>query len=130
MLGAALAAIDAGAEVLVFSRDSDGDEERSRRIADALEKLATLTELEATEVVGGAAEPCLEGWILVLARVDPQAERLSKPRVLQLAKAQGLDTEQAMVEAIRPEALKRIPPDSPSLRPWLDRARAVFAPPQ
>lgn len=55
-------AIDAGAQVVAFSRDADGDDDRVAAIREGIERAtAAYPELR---IVGATARPCIEAWVL------------------------------------------------------------------
>ena len=62
VLGLVLEAKRAKAEVLAFVRDANGDPSRPQIIADAINE--AKTKFPDVAVIGGAAIPVLEAWIL------------------------------------------------------------------
>ena len=91
---AALDAEESGCAALIFSRDTDGDEDRARDIAEGV-RLAR----ESFPVMGGVANPKLEAWILALqgqygsedgAILRSDSPRWARPRWLRLSRARTL----------------------------------------
>ncbi len=128
VLGCALQALEEGAEALLFSRDSDGDPDRARQIDGALADLAADADFRPLRAAGGVQHPCLEAWVLVLAAAVPNAETLSKAKVLSLAHEHGLQLAPAMAEATERADLDALPASALLLNVWLGRARAVLLP--
>lgn len=114
----AVIAEEAGADTLLWARDSDHDSSR------ALELCATHDDLRAQhastlEIIGGVVEPCLEAWIVGLKGIHQSPEALSVPRLEQLAKDNDVDREEAMVAVVREAELRTS--NLPSLKRWLDQ---------
>jgi hypothetical protein len=63
VLGLVLAAHEAAADAVAFSRDVDGDSDRVDAVAAALTWIRDDSEWQIA-VIGGVARPALEGWIL------------------------------------------------------------------
>lgn len=120
-----LHAREAGAQVLAFVRDGDGDEERFLAINEAL----TAHESDAAEpdIIGGVAVPVLEGWLLSL-QGEPGTESLSKAAALRLffEKNGFLKDTPSIVQIAEQADLARIPIDATSLKAWLGKAKRVF----
>lgn len=125
ILGAALTAVEHGADVLVFTRDTDDDEERRKQVFSAREALSSDPSLGPEHVVGGVQHPCLEAWILVLHGKHRDAETLSKRKVLELAKTLLVDTEDAMVDVVRKCSIGELP--SGNVADWIADAHRAFA---
>ena len=78
MIVAALDASEAGCDVLAFSRDRDNDEDREKAIEEGIAAAKTAR----LAVVGAAAIPTLEGWILALmktSRTEAMSPGVPKP---------------------------------------------------
>ncbi|MCC6995230.1 MAG: hypothetical protein IT370_11530 [Deltaproteobacteria bacterium] len=123
VLGLALEASEAGADVLVFARDNDRDhrqEEIERGILEASERFPSL------RIIGSAAVEDTEGWLLAIAgRLHSEAVPNSKAVV---ASELGLENTTQKAEFVKQMGLGGIPADARSLRRWIDRARAAFGP--
>lgn len=109
---------EAGADVLLWARDSDRDPRRAKTLT------ATHHELRgedgrSLEIVGGVAEPCLEAWIVGLKGLHRTPEKLSVPRLEEIAKENNLDGEGQMVELVRQCELDT--KSVPSLERWLEQ---------
>ncbi len=118
VLGLVLEAKRAGSQVAAFVRDADDDQERPRVFKDAITK--ARTEFPEIEVIGGAAVPVLEGWILALLGVHG-TEKLGKTAAQSKLERRGIapkDTE-AMVKAATFVTLDGVARDATSLKNWL-----------
>lgn len=126
VLGAALDAKEAGCEVLVFSRDLDKDATRKDGIEEGIRRVLE-TSAPALEVIGGAAVPTLEGWLLALLQ-ERHTEELSPTRASLLLAEKGVAPKDgaAMVLLVEEANLGKLPGDAVSLTAWLARARAVL----
>jgi hypothetical protein len=121
-----LDAREAGAQVLAFVRDSDGDEQRVEDITAAIR--AHESEGSSPDVIGGAAVPLLEGWLLSM-QGEAGAERLSKAAAQRrfLEKNGVLKDTLKAAQIVQEADLSRIPSNSSSLLAWLEMAKKVFA---
>jgi hypothetical protein len=119
---AALKAREAGADVLVFSRDEDGDADRSAAISRG--KADASVKVPSVRVVGGLAVQCIEAWLLALVG-ERGTEGLHRARAkTQLeARAQDTATKVAIIDAADLDAL---PEDARSLRAWLADAHTAL----
>ena len=123
VLGLALRAREADADVVCFARDRDGDNQRE---ADFNEGLRQISEKFASvpAVIGGMAIEMLEAWILALCNVS-NSESHRHPEV-ELRQQKGIDKDTAaMVQIVEDADLTRIPHDANSLWSWIAQARAV-----
>jgi hypothetical protein len=125
VLGLVFAAKKKRARVLAFVRDADDDKNRPKVIADAIGKAKeTFPEVE---VIGGAAVPVLEGWILAM-RGEHGTEKLGKAaarsKLVEL-KIPSKDSA-AMVDVAAKVALEKLPEDATSLKAWQARANDVL----
>jgi hypothetical protein len=109
----ALDAREAGCDVIVFSRDRDGDEAREHSIEAALRSWPE----DDPPIGGGLAVESVEGWIRAL-RGERRSEGRRWPRLPE-------DTD-AFVTLVEEADLHDLPGDAVSLRLWLDRVRAVL----
>ncbi|WP_394827548.1 hypothetical protein [Pendulispora albinea] len=125
VLGLVYEAKRAGAHVAAFVRDADDDKSRPKVIEDAIAK-AELAFPEV-QVIGGAALPVLEGWILAILGAEG-TEKLGKVAAQSKLDERGIarkDTA-AMVQVAVDAALDEIPADATSLRKWLGTAANVL----
>lgn len=124
--GLALMARERGAEVVAFSRDTDGDRARGRSI-DAGIASAEAKFPDGPRIAGGAAVPTVEAWIASLAGRDG-AEGLSRAKLIEAMASLGLAQKQTRdyVGVIAGADLIKLPADAASLRTWLTRARAAL----
>jgi hypothetical protein len=106
--GAALQAREAGAEVLVFSRDEDGDADRAAEIHKGIQRL--VEEGHPVRVAGGLAVRRINDWVRALAGKE-------------LAAADELIE---AIDACEVAALTHATTQSPSLRAWLDSIRQAW----
>ncbi len=125
---------EVGADVLVFVRDRDGDEERAAAIEEGL-RLAREGTYSA-KVVGGVAVEEIEAWILALLGERRSEHPKDAKRVLRNRHGiADLGGKRAVVEDANlgnfPEDanLDALPDDAVSLRAWLTRVREAFASP-
>jgi len=116
-------AAEQGYDVIVFSRDRDGDVQREvdvqRGIRDALEEDPSL------RVVGGVAREEVEAWILALLG-QQGSEAHTNPKAVLSAQPHRIGSRAQKVEAVEGADMSRIPDDAESLHAWLERARAVL----
>lgn len=125
VLGAALDAIEAHGDVLVFSRDLDNDSAREAGVNEGIAQIPSIS--QHLRVIGGVAIPKLEGWILALLG-EKGTEELSPSGAeaalvkREVARKDGM----AMADVVASAELDKIPPDARSLRSWLSRAQAVL----
>jgi hypothetical protein len=121
-----LDATEAGADILAFVRDSDGDAQRVLDIDAAVG--AHESRRSGLDVIGGAAIPVLEAWLLAI-QGEPGAESLSKAGAKRLFRERNgfiKDTE-PNVRIAQGGDLSQLPSDAHSLKTWLNKARTVFA---
>jgi len=112
-----------GIPVVAFVRDSDGEPDRIVEIDAAIAKAAV--DFPAVQVIGGTANPVLEGWILALQGVHG-TEKLGKARA-QTQLNFDKNTE-AMTQVASTADLERLPKDASSLNGWMKRAAEVLTP--
>jgi hypothetical protein len=127
VLGLVFTAKKKRARVLAFVRDADDDKQRPKVIAAAIDK--AKEKFPDVEVIGGAAVPVLEAWILAM-QGEHGTENLSKAAAqskLSELKPPSNDTA-AMVEIATSVTLEKLPKDATSLRAWLTRANDVLPP--
>jgi hypothetical protein len=125
VLGLVFEAKRAKAQVVAFVRDADDDKHRPKIIAEAIgEAKAAWPEVE---VIGGAAIPVLEAWILAM-QGDCGTERLSKSGAQSKLEAKGIapkDTD-TMVDVAAKVFFNSLPKDAASLTAWLAKAKEVL----
>lgn len=125
VLGLAHEAARARADVLAFTRDADGDEKRPR----VIEKAVTVAgqKFPSVAIVGAAAVPVLEGWILALLG-ERGTEALGKAAAQRRMVEKGVEEKntRAMVEVVADADMQAIPKDAASLHRWLNRANAAL----
>ena len=121
-----LDAKEAGAQILAFVRDSDGDQRRRRDIESAIS--VHESQPSNLDVVGGVAEPVLESWLLALQGASG-LEQLSKVAVQRrFSEKNGFLKDTAQTARIAESGdLSHVPLDAPSLLMWLDKARKIFS---
>ncbi len=124
VLGLVLEARRAGADVLAFVRDADDDADRPRVIGDAIR--AAREDYPVPDIIGGAAVPVLEGWILAM-QGEHGTEQLRKSGAQTKLVQKGIDSKdtEAMVNVVLEANLAGIPDDATSLKAWIASARAV-----
>jgi hypothetical protein len=128
VLGVAVDAIEAGCHVLAFSRDVDDDPDRERAIEVGLARIpAEFSERGPPDVIGGAAVPAIEGWILALLG-QRGTESLGTKKAVRALVDKGVEEKDgtAMVAVAAEADLDAIPTDAASLRKWLERGRGVL----
>lgn len=123
--GLVLEAFEAGCEVVAFSRDVDADERREDAIAEGI--LLAKAKVPMVAIIGGAAIPALEGWILALLGVRDTEDK-SRRKCDELLAERDLDGKHAedYVAVIEAADLSKIPPGSDALVAWLALARQVL----
>jgi hypothetical protein len=115
----------ASAHVVAFVRDADDDPERPTVIDAAIAKAKqTFPEVN---VIGGAAVPVLEGWMLALLGAQG-TQQLRKAAAQSKLAEMGVPSKntRAMVEVVSNSDLDRVPTDAESLGKWLALARAAL----
>lgn len=127
VFGLALDAIEEKCEVVAFSRDVDKDPRRADAVRIGIELVPVTFPKNAPEVIGGMANPKLEGWILALFGHQGSEHDRHVEETL-VAKGVAKKDGAAMVNVVIDADLARIPADAASLLQWLDRARAVLPP--
>jgi hypothetical protein len=115
---ATVLAMDSDADVLLWSRDSDGYDHRNSELTEELERLNASDDV-TVDVMGGVAEPCIEAWVVGLAKLNQSPESLSVPKLKALAQENELGTEQQMVDFVVGCSLDASL--NPSLKDWLAR---------
>jgi len=132
VLGLVLAAYEAAADAVAFSRDEDGDPDREDAIAMALAWVRDDSGW-SIHVIGGVAKPAIEGWILAL-RAVPGTDEMSRARAaVHLAEHRiELKSTHHYVEVIAQAELGEaphfgLPSGAASLRAWLVTAHDVLA---
>jgi hypothetical protein len=123
VLGLVLDAKRSGADVLAFTRDEDGDKQRPRVISDAVQE--AQRRFPAVAIVGAAAVPVLEGWILALIG-ERRTENVGKAAAQKRLVDKGIDNTRAMVEAVENADIRALPEDATSLRGWLASAEKAL----
>jgi len=125
VLGLTFEAARARADVLAFTRDADGDSERPRVIEKAV--ASAQLQFSTVAIVGAAAVPVLEGWILALLG-ESGTEALGKAaaqRRLAETHVEEKNT-RAMVEVVANADMQRIPKDAVGLHGWLARVKEAL----
>ncbi len=122
-----LRARELGCDVVVFSRDTDGQTERRADIERAIEA-HERGPLPTPRVAGGVAEPKLEAWILALAGATHSEDRGHLLERLAELGVGEKDT-RAMVAVVERADLEHLPADALSLHSWLGRARTALLDP-
>ena len=130
VLGLALEAKRAGAEILAFVRDADGDTARLKTIDAAVAKAAEI--FSDLDIIGGAAFPVLEAWLLAMKHTHG-TESLSKAAAQSKLQEMGIPPKDtaamvALVEGapIEHGDIESLPEDAATLRAWIGRAREVL----
>jgi hypothetical protein len=113
------------ARVLAFVRDADDDKQRPKVIAAAIDK--AKEKFPDVEVIGCAAVPVLEAWILAM-QGEHGTENLSKAAAQSKLSELKPPSTAAMVEIATSVTLEKLPKDATSLRAWLTRANDVLPP--
>jgi hypothetical protein len=102
---------------LVFSRDTDGDEDRTRDIEEGA-RLAG----ESFRIMGGVAHPRLEAWILALSGEAHSEDRGHVDERLARLDVGEKDTA-GMVRVAEGADLNALPADAHSLHAWISSVR-------
>lgn len=123
VLGLIYEATRAGARVLAFLRDANGDPSRPQIIADAINE--AKGKFPDVEVIGCAAIPVLEAWILAI-QGEHGTEKLGKTAAQAKLVAAGIKDTVAMVDVAAKIVRANLPGDAASLHAWLARADQVL----
>jgi hypothetical protein len=117
----------AGAEILAFLRDADGDRDRSSVIEQGVAR--AKEDYPLVDVIGGVPFPVLEAWILAMLG-DHKTEGLGKTAAQTCLEKKGLAAKDtaAMVAVVARTDLDRLPKDAGSLIAWRDAARKALTP--
>ncbi len=109
-----------GCDVLVFTRDRDGDAERECDVQDGIKQAQD----RFSKIVGGMSIEKLEAWVLAIAGFahtqsirDPERE---------LSERLGMSTLDQMLSIIEGADLSSVPADAKAIHDWLARARHVL----
>lgn len=120
VLGVAEMARDAGAQVVLFVRDRDGDESRGREIETAI---PDAEQIHGMRIAGGVAIEEIEAWLLALLGESDSEKHKNAKEVLTKRGHSTLEQKLAIVDG---GELGRIPADARSLAQWLERCRIAF----
>ena len=123
VMGLALQADESGCDALVFVRDRDGDLEREKDIEQGIELASKRFRVR---IVGGTANEELEAWILAMLGTR-KSESFADAKT-KLADTHGTTTREQKCEVVTKANLDELPEDCPSLRRWLERAKAGLVP--
>ncbi len=118
VLGLALKAEEREADVLVFVRDRDGDEERE---ADVESGIKLAAEKFSVPIVGGTANEEIEAWLLAMLGEQRSEERADPKDFLE--KRHGVSDRIAKLRIVQKADLGQLPTKCASLKRWLERAR-------
>lgn len=111
-----LDALEAGARVVVWVRDRDGDRARERELNEA------AAEPHEVSLAGGVAVESIDAWILALQGAS-RPDFSSRPKI-----RAGYPGVAERVELVRRGDLKAAAARSPSLRRWLAAIHATWKP--
>jgi hypothetical protein len=125
VLGVVLAALEAGADVVAFVRDRDGEKDREREICAAIDEARGFG--WNVTIVGGVPVEKMESWILAI-QGKAKIEAVSRSKAKATLKRAGIATIAEMVDLIDAADLDRIPEDAASLRKWIEHAKACGSP--
>lgn len=122
--GLVLEAQRAGAAVVAFVRDADGDPARVEVVHAAIRE---AEEDFGLAVIGGVPLPVLEAWILAMLG-ERSTESLSKAAAQRRLERHGVPLKQTapMAQTAEEFRLEALPEDAVGLRAWLARAREVL----
>lgn len=123
VMGLALEADERGCDALVFVRDRDGDLERETDIEQGIERASRQFGLR---IVGGTANEELEAWLLAMLGTR-KSESFADAKT-KLADTHETTTREQKCEVVTKANLDELPEDCPSLRRWLERAKAGLVP--
>jgi hypothetical protein len=110
LLGLEVLARESGSDCLVWSRDTDQDDERREQLRHAMRELTHPS-------VGCPVDPCLESWALALARKHNSPDTLTSTKAKALAKQHEIGSVDAMERLAQTQPLEEL--RSPSLNQWL-----------
>lgn len=120
-------AFEEGCEVVAFTRDVDADPARADAIRAAIARARAVR--PEVDVIGGAARPAIEGWVLALLGV-PHTQQLSRDKANALLAEKGHEGKNAesyvaVAEAADTEP-SRLPAGCDGLCQWLKLAQTVL----
>lgn len=109
----ALTASEAGADALVWARDTDGDVSRVKELKAKQEELRA--EFRALKFIGGLPN---QAWVMAIGRLDVDPESRSKERLKKLAEENDCASESRMCQLINDAQLDGLE-SSASLREFM-----------
>lgn len=122
VLGAALQAKEAGADVLVFLRDRDWIPQREKDLNDGVRDARQRH--PQIRIGGGIAVELLESWLLAIdGRAGSERERNPKESASKL----GFTDTRAKVKHIEDRGLDGVSKDAASLHAWIASVQDAFA---
>ncbi|HEY2365606.1 MAG TPA: hypothetical protein VGH87_04430 [Polyangiaceae bacterium] len=122
VIALAIDAREAECDVLVFSRDRDGEVERDEAVEEGIRRAQS----KDLVVAGSVAIPKLEAWILALLS-HSRTEAMSGTKADATLTGAGIAGRDAMVAVVDAADLAKLPEDAASLRRWIARALAAVA---
>lgn len=131
VLGLVLEAYENAADAVAFTRDVDSDPDREDAVTAALAWIRSESGW-LIDVIGGAARPAIEGWILAL-RAVPGTDDMSRARTLAHLAEHGVSGKSTIdyIEVVEQAELGEpdrfgLPAGAESLRVWLATAHEVL----
>ena len=126
VLGLLVEADEVGADVLVFVRDQDGDEERERAVKEGI-RLAREDGRFHAKVAGGVAVQEIEAWLLAMLG-ERRSEDRADPKT-HLRDHHGVADREGKIRVVENATLNNLPPDANSLRDWLHSVEVALETP-
>jgi hypothetical protein len=124
VIGLVLDAKENQCAMVAFMRDQDADEDREQAIEQGIAKAREIFQ-DAPDIVGRAARPNLEGWILAL-NGERGTESLRPKQAVERAISCRFGNTEAIVSVIERADLGGIPTDAVGLRSWIDSANQIL----
>ena len=126
--GLVLLAYEQACEILVFLRDSDGEDGREEAVHQAVATIADLGFEQdyryKLEIVGGVPLPSLEGWILCLLGVG-QTDEITRARAELELRKRHVEVK-STAQYVEIAETQPLPTADGSLARWLALADATF----
>jgi hypothetical protein len=128
VLGLALMASEHRADIIAFSRDSDGDRGREASVEAGIAAVGEKFP-DGPRVAGGVAVQTVEAWILALAgrsRTEEMSRAKLVPAIEALLGAGNVKQTDRYIETVEQADLAKLAADASSLRRWIERASAAL----
>ncbi|MBI4816470.1 MAG: hypothetical protein HY791_09430 [Deltaproteobacteria bacterium] len=123
VLGLVLRAEESGAELVVFSRDRDGDLEREVAVESGY--ASALNSFPKIRIAGGTANEAIEAWLLAVLG-EKASESHRRPKTVLAVRYPEVAQLSEQVRVIDDCDIGAIDADAASLHRWVDRLRTAL----